>query len=116
MPDARQEAALFLRALPLALLLGCAGSNGAAEPQAEQAESSTAGEDERVMSIEEVLQARTPELMSIEGVVGTGQGICDDEPCIRVYIVADSVASSLPARLDGYRVDPVVTGRVRIGE
>ena len=116
MPYARQEAALLLRALPLALLLaGCAGSNGAAEPESGTT-ASPAAESERSVTIEDVLKQRTPELMQLEGVVGVGQGMCDDTPCIRVYIVADSIAATLPARLDGYRVDPVVTGTVRIGD
>jgi hypothetical protein len=116
MPHARQEAALLLRALPLALLLaGCAGSNGAAEPESGSTAPPSA-ESERSMTIDEVLKQRTPELMQLEGVVGVGQGVCDGTPCIRVYIVADSSAAGLPARLDGYRVDPVVTGPVRIGD
>lgn len=116
MPHTRQDAALLLRVLPLALLLaGCARSNGAAEPEAGSTES-PAAESERSMTIEEVLKQRTPELMRLDGVVGVGQGVCEGTPCIRVYIVADSIAATLPPRVDGYRVDPVVTGPIRIGE
>jgi hypothetical protein len=39
------------------------------------------------MTISEVLKERTGALMSIQGVVGTGQGLCDGRPCIKVYVV-----------------------------
>jgi len=34
-------------------------------------------------TIEKVLKEHTEELMSIPGVVGTAQGLCDDKPCIK---------------------------------
>jgi hypothetical protein len=64
-------------------------------------------------SIEQVIQRRAPEVMRIEGVQGLGQGICDGRPCIRVYILSEAVAARLPASLDGYVVDPLVTGVIR---
>ena len=63
--------------------------------------------------IEEVLAARTPELMQREGVIGVGQGLCDERPCIRVYVANDSIAALLPDSLDGWPVSSVVTGQVR---
>jgi hypothetical protein len=61
-------------------------------------------------TIEEVLARHTPALVRLEGVEGTGQALCEGRPCIRVYIERASVAASLPAELEGFPVDPVVTG------
>jgi len=44
------------------------------------------GEEMSSKSIEQVLKERTPELMSMPGVVGTGQGLCDGQPCIKVFV------------------------------
>lgn len=38
-------------------------------------------------TITEVLQERTEALMSVQGVVGAGQGLCDGRPCVKVYVV-----------------------------
>ena len=65
------------------------------------------------VTIEDVLARRAPELMRIDGVEGVGQALCDTTPCIRVYIRTDTVAARLPRTLEGYAVDPVVTGTVR---
>ena len=35
----------------------------------------------------QVLREHTASLMALPGVVGTAQGLCDDEPCIRVFVV-----------------------------
>jgi hypothetical protein len=37
--------------------------------------------------IEEVLKEHTPQLMAPPGVVGTAQGLCDGQPCIKVFAV-----------------------------
>ena len=41
-------------------------------------------------TISEVLKEKTDALMSIPGVVGTGQGLCDGKPCIKIYVVKKS--------------------------
>jgi hypothetical protein len=41
---------------------------------------------ELAKTIVEVLKEHTEELMSLPGVVGTAQGLCDDKPCIKVYV------------------------------
>ncbi|UCC48860.1 MAG: hypothetical protein JSV41_01425 [Gemmatimonadota bacterium] len=66
-------------------------------------------------SIEEVLRERTPGLMAVRGVTGTGLGDCGGEPCIVVFVATDSLdlAQALPDTLDGYRVDIRVSGEVR---
>ena len=74
-----------------------------------------AGTPEGMVSetIEQVLVKRTPELMRMAGVQGVGQGLCNDKPCIRVYVADSAAAGRLPSTLDGYTVSPVVTGTFR---
>lgn len=87
--------------MAVALTIAACASNGA-----------DSGDTNVTKPIEQVVAARTPELMRIPGVQGVGQALCDDVPCIRVYIVNDSVRSRLPAQLDGYTVSAVVTGPI----
>jgi uncharacterized membrane protein YiaA len=63
-------------------------------------------------SIEVVLKKHTDELMAMSGVVGTAQGLCDDKPCIKVYVVAMTLElqKKIPKSLEGYPVDVEVTG------
>lgn len=53
--------------------------------------------------------------MALPGVVGTALGLCDGEPCIRVFLAnaSDAVRKAIPLRLDGYRVNAEVTGPMR---
>jgi hypothetical protein len=39
------------------------------------------------MTVTEILKERTGALMSVPGVVGAGQGLCDGRPCVKVYVV-----------------------------
>lgn len=78
------------------------------------------GTDESVMaereaSIQEVQEAHTPEWMAVPGVVGTGIGLCDAEPCIRVFVtrLTEEIEREIPAEVEGYRVRIEVTGEVR---
>jgi hypothetical protein len=63
-------------------------------------------------SIETVLKKHTDELMAMSGVVGTAQGLCDDKPCIKVYVVelTPELQKKIPKSLEGYPVDVEVTG------
>lgn len=72
-------------------------------------------EDVETKSIEEVLRDRTPGLMAVRGVTGSGLGECNGEPCIVVFVATDSLdlAGAFPDTLDGYRVDVRVSGAVR---
>ncbi len=74
-------------------------------------------EEEQVpeRSIEEVQEAHTPGWMELPGVVGTGIGLCDDEPCIRVFLSEPSpeAEEAIPEEVEGYRVELVVTGPFR---
>lgn len=66
-------------------------------------------------SIEQVLALHTDSLMSLPSVVGTAIGVCDGEPCIRVFVTDSMVASRrmIPTHLDGYLVRIDVTGPLR---
>ena len=85
------------------LILGACAANG------------TESEGESPMperSIEEVQEAHTPNWMALAGVVGTGIGRCDGEPCILVYASreTDEIREQIPAEVEGYRVRVEVTG------
>lgn len=56
--------------------------------------------------IEEVLKEDSRYLMSIKGVVGTAQGLCDNRPCIKVFVIKKTaeLEQKIPRVLDGYPV------------
>lgn len=65
-------------------------------------------------SIEQVLEERTPALMAVSGVVGTGIGECDGTPCIKVFVETTTVAvgEEVPAEIEGYVVVVEETGPI----
>ncbi len=67
------------------------------------------------MNIENALKKHTNYLMSISGVVGTGQGLCGDEPCIKVFLLKKTaeLETKIPRTLEGYKVIIEETGGVR---
>jgi hypothetical protein len=69
----------------------------------------------RVKSIEEVLREHTDGLMSIPGVAGTAQGICNNKPCIKVFVIKKTkdIDQSIPDELDGYPVEVEETGEFK---
>jgi hypothetical protein len=68
-----------------------------------------------VKTIEEVLKKHTGELMSVPGVVGTAQGICDNKPCIKVYVIKKTpeLNKKIPDIIEGYPVVIEETGKIR---
>ncbi len=64
--------------------------------------------------IGEVLRLHTKEVMSIPGVVGMAQGLCNDKPCIRIYVARKTpeLERKIPGTLDGYPVLIEETGRI----
>jgi len=74
--------------------------------------------EEPATDLEEVLAERTPEWMDVPGVVGTGIGLCDGEPCIVVYVSARTpeVERGIPAQVEGHRVRIEETGPIRAQE
>lgn len=66
-------------------------------------------------SIEQVLKENTDWLMDVPGVVGTAQGLCDDKPCIKIYVIElnPELEKKLPGTLEGYPVEVEETGAFR---
>ena len=66
------------------------------------------------MTIEEALEAHTPDLMAIPGVVGTAMGLFHEQPCIHVYVEDENrhTTDMLPRELEGYQVRVVVSGKI----
>ena len=66
-------------------------------------------------TIEKVLEEHTNAWMAVPGVVGTGIGLSEGRPCIKVYVVEQTpeLAAKIPATVDGYRVILEVTGEIR---
>lgn len=63
----------------------------------------------------EVLEEHAQELMSIPGVVGIAQGLCNGKPCIKVYISEKTpeVSEKVPPFLEGYPVMVEETGKIQ---
>jgi hypothetical protein len=68
-----------------------------------------------VHPIGDVVREHTEELMSIPGVVGVGEGLCNNTPCIKVYVNKSTpeLDKKIPAVLEGYKVSKEVTGSIR---
>ena len=66
-------------------------------------------------TIEEVLREHTDSLMSLPGVVGTAQGQCSGQPCIRVFVVekTEELLKQIPTTIDGYQVAIDETGEFK---
>jgi len=82
-------------------LVGCGAgySNGFAAAHGE-------GQGMPAKTIEEALKAHTDHLMAISGVVGVGQGLLDNTPCIKVLVVEKTpeLQRQIPEFLDGHPV------------
>ena len=68
-----------------------------------------------IRTLEEVLEEHTDEWMSIPGVVGTAQGLCDEKPCIRIFVTQlnSELEGKIPKTVQGYKVEIVETGMFR---
>lgn len=66
-------------------------------------------------TIEQALREHTDSLMAIPGVIGVGQGLCDNQDCIKVLVIklTPALKQQIPKVLDGYRVDVEVTGEIK---
>ena len=66
-------------------------------------------------SIKTVLEENTDFLMSIKGVVGVAQGICEGKDCIKVYVTkkTDEMLEVLPKSLQGYMIEIVETDVIK---
>ena len=73
------------------------------------------GQGENTMpskTIGEVLKEYTEELMSIPGVVGTAEGLCDGNPCVKVFVIefTTELEQKILNILEGYPVELEETG------
>ena len=66
-------------------------------------------------TIEQALADHTDSLMSLPGVVGTAQGLCDGQPCIKVFVVKKTpeLLRQIPAEIEGYTVAVEETGEIK---
>lgn len=57
-------------------------------------------------AIEQVLREHTGELMAVPGVVGTAIGLCNERPCVKVYVIKRTrdLDQNIPHTLEGYPV------------
>lgn len=62
-----------------------------------------------------VLDRHRDSLRILPGVVGTGLGLCEGEPCIKVLVdtLTPELQRRIPERLEGVRVEIVATGPIR---
>lgn len=100
---------MHLEAIVLIVLwLGVASCTGSRNDQPHQAPEEALAP----RTIQEVREAFTPEWMQLPEVVGAGIGLCDGEPCIRIFLRRPSPETerAIGERVDGYRIDFEVTG------
>ena len=66
-------------------------------------------------TVQAVLKDHTDSLMSLPGVVGTGQGLCEGKPCIKVFVakITPQLLRQIPSSLEGYTVAVQETGEIR---
>ncbi|TKJ36255.1 MAG: hypothetical protein CEE38_12635 [Planctomycetes bacterium B3_Pla] len=66
-------------------------------------------------TIEQVQEDHTDEWMAIPGVEGTGIGLCDDKPCIKIFssIKPEQLRAKIPSNVEGYAVIIEETGAFR---
>ena len=66
-------------------------------------------------NIEDTLKKHTAKLMSIQGVVGVGEGLHEDKPCITVFVAhkTSELADQIPKSLGGHPVILMETGEFR---
>ena len=67
------------------------------------------------MTIDEVLKRHTKVLMTIPGVVGTGEGLWKGNPCIKVFVIQKTpdLNEKIPKNLDSYTVIIEKIGEVK---
>ena len=66
-------------------------------------------------TIKEVLKKYTPIWMAIPDVIGTGIGLCDGKPCIKVYVLklSKEIKDKIPQTIENYQVKIEVTGPIK---
>ncbi len=109
------KAKMALKARGLMGVLGLAVVLGAAGPARDAAADAGKGKAMAEISITQALAEATPELMKIEGVVGTAQGLCEGAPCIKIYVAKKTpeLLRQIPATIAGHPVVIEETGEFR---
>ncbi len=89
--------------------IGCASNQG--EDRGNAVESEEVPE-RTIATIQEAQEAHTPEWMQLPGVVGTGIGLCEGDPCIRIFLSRPSpeTEAAIGDQVEGHRIDFEVTG------
>ena len=66
-------------------------------------------------TIEEVLKKHTEELMSIPGVVGTAEGLCNNDPCVKVFVIefTEELEQKILNILENFPVEVEETGEFK---
>jgi hypothetical protein len=66
-------------------------------------------------SIKVVLNRHTRELMSLQGVVGIAQGLCNDQTCIKVFVTekTEEIMKNIPHEIESYPVEVEETGEIK---
>jgi hypothetical protein len=72
--------------------------------------------DESSLSIFQIQRAYESELLEIEGVIGVAIGKCEEEECIKVFVIEKTpeLDRSIPKQLGGYKVDIEAIGTIEI--
>lgn len=111
-----RRAAAVLLVLSGGNALGCGSPPGTSDADTVQAaDTARAADTVTARPIEEVLADQTDAWMEIEGVEGTGIGLCDGSPCIKIFVSRppEELADLLPRRVEGHAVRLEPTGRFR---
>lgn len=66
-------------------------------------------------TVSEALREQADRLLAIPGVVGVGQGLCDGQPCIKVYVIkrTPDLMERIPSTIEGFPVEVEETGEFR---
>ncbi len=66
-------------------------------------------------TIEKVLKDNTSKWLDIPGIEGTAIGMCNDQPCIKIFTSArpDEIKTMIPTAIEGYQVVIEYTGQIR---
>jgi len=67
------------------------------------------------VQIEKVLKAESESLLNISGVVGTAQGLCNDQPCIKIFVdkLSPELEKKIHKHFEGYPFEIEETGTIR---
>lgn len=106
MADAVEPSA-SCRTFVLAIAIGVLGIHlaGCARPEKTMA----------AKTVADVLNEHADQWLSIDGVVGTAEGLAEGRPCIKVYVVKKTpdLERRIPRLVDGYPVVMEETGEFR---